>query len=950
LKQNFPKKLKSISGAEKKNYYETDSESDSNPEDVLKEASGKKFQDLTASEVVQKRTVECPGSAKQHMLVERNEEIQKQRAKLPIFEDEQAVVEAVNENTTVIICGETGSGKSTQLPQFLYEAGYAGDDKLIGITEPRRVAAISLSKRVGYELCNPEIVSYQIRYEGNRTDKTRILFVTDGVLMKELQNDLMLSKFSVIIIDEAHERSVYSDVLIGLLSRIAPLRAKSSNPLKFIIMSATLRLTDFTQKILFPLEPPRVLKVDARQYPVVPYFERRTPQNYIQAAFRKICRIHETKPPGTILVFLSGRLEVEELISWLKKRYPYRKGGHHTKFSQKDRKCGKILKLESYNVEEEVQKINDFDETDVYDDDSDEDIKSIGENDCDEFDEEPLGPPPHDVTPLYCLPLYSLLPSDKQSLVFQPFPETCRGCIVATNVAETSLTIPGVRYVVDTGREKRRLYDSVTGVSKFSVEWISQASADQRMGRAGRVQAGEVYRLYSRQFYADLKKFSEPEILNKPVDQLVLLMKSMNIVKVKNFPFPSKPSAEALEEAEKRLIRLGALEVVNKNGSKEARINSFGKSLSLLPLDPRYGKMILMAKQNNLLQYACCVVASLSVREPLIPLHSIKGATNEETMNMMLKALKVRRSLSGQGQSKNFGDMGVLLKMVLKAEASQGNLEMCAELGIRQKALIEIRKLRQQLTNLINTLCSLDFPLVIDLYLQPPDDKQIRMLRQIVIASLTENIARRVNQVETTEEVPKNAYECQKLKDYVFVDASSILYKDQPDWVLFLEIVEINGKKLMRDVMAVESEWLPQLAQNYCSFESIKGYDPVKDAIVISSTCFFGEQRWKIGTVDRPIQKDLNLYRLFAQYILDGTVFPSLSVYTSKLLASPSTMLKPWAKLQRRTENLLNELIASKAALLEVWEGDSTFLLQEYLAWLPSALHDRVQLHWPPKE
>ncbi|KAJ1374355.1 Pfam:DUF1605 [Parelaphostrongylus tenuis] len=247
---------------------------------------------------------------RKRVIVTRDPKIEAKRSLLPIYSEEIPIMETVDENIVTIICGETGSGKTTQIPQFFYEAGYASDGQLIGITEPRRVAAISMSERVGEELGAPEEVSYQIRYEGNRSDKTRILFMTDGVLMKEMESDIMLGKYSAILVDEAHERSMYSDVLIGMLSRIAPLRAKTPNPLKLIIMSATLRLADFTHKRLFPVLEPKVVQVEARQYPVTVHFEKRTPDDYIAATFRKVCRIHEALPDGGILVFVTGQQEV----------------------------------------------------------------------------------------------------------------------------------------------------------------------------------------------------------------------------------------------------------------------------------------------------------------------------------------------------------------------------------------------------------------------------------------------------------------------------------------------------------------------------------------------------------------------------------------------------------------------------------------------------------------
>uniref|UniRef100_A0A915AK36 RNA helicase n=1 Tax=Parascaris univalens TaxID=6257 RepID=A0A915AK36_PARUN len=870
------------------------------------------------------------GLERKHVMVARSEEVESQRAKLPIYCEEQAIVEAISENTCVIVCGETGSGKTTQLPQFLYEAGYASGGQMIGITEPRRVAAISMASRVAYEMNLHDIVSYQIRYEGNRSSETRILFMTDGVLMKELQKDIMLSAYSVIIIDEAHERSMYSDVLIGLLSRIAPLRARTVTPLKLIIMSATLRLADFTQKLLFPTTAPCVLKVESRQYPVTVHFERRTPDDYLRAALRKVCRIHETLPPGTVLVFLSGRLEVETLLKWLIIRYPLKRKGNNKDVmrsyqrgsSRNRRKRTKSIevKLENYEVEVEEERNADLDEMGIADNVDDDILEEIGDT--------PLGAPPADVPPLFCLPLYSLLSSDKQKRVFEPVPDGCRLCVIATNVAETSLTIPGVRYVVDSGREKRRVHDPVTGVSQFIVHWISQASADQRAGRAGRVQAGHVYRLYSSAVFADLEKFSTPEILNKPVDQLVLHMKSMNIVKVANFPFPTRPDGDALEEAEKRLIRLGALEVGIKNKLKEARISALGKTLSMFPLAPKFAKMLVMANQSGLLPYACTLVAVLSVREPLIPIYSLRGETNEETQAKMLAALKQRRAWCVQGQARRFGDLAVLLNAVLASLAEKGSEEVCTRYGVRHKALSEVSKLRLQLINLINSLCQLKQTIAIDPSLPPPSETQIRMLRQIVIASLSENIARRVESSTTNEETPKGAYECQKLKDHVFIDASSVLYKDEPDWILFQEIVQVSGKKCMQNVMTVESDWLSRLAAAYCEFSPIKNaeprYDRTNDAVVLAHRCTFGDKNWSLGEVDRPMACNLNVYRQFGRFFLDGSVCPQLADYASKLLVPPTAMIKSWAKLQRRTEKLLNALVEYEVSIFPV----KSFFLQ----------------------
>ena len=248
--------------------------------------------------------------------VHRNSDIQAARLKLPILAEEQQIMEVINENSIIIVAGETGSGKTTQIPQFLYESGYAEDGKLIGITEPRRVAAIAMSRRVANEMnLSEKQVSYLIRFEGNVTKETRIKFMTDGVLLKEIETDFLLSHYSVIILDEAHERSSYTDILVGLLSRIVPLRAKRGSPLKLIIMSATLRVEDFTGNARLFKQPPPLLKVEARQFPVTVHFQKHTPTNYLHEAYRKTLKIHSQLPDGGILIFLTGQQEVNTLVS-----------------------------------------------------------------------------------------------------------------------------------------------------------------------------------------------------------------------------------------------------------------------------------------------------------------------------------------------------------------------------------------------------------------------------------------------------------------------------------------------------------------------------------------------------------------------------------------------------------------------------------------------------------
>ena len=431
----------------------------------------------------------------------RTPEVIESRSKLPIIGEEDIIVDAIRNNDVLIIAGETGSGKTTQVPQFLYEAGFT-KDRLIGVTEPRRVAAIAMASRVSTEMNLEEntIVSYQIRFDDKTKPETKIKFMTDGVLLREAEKDPLLKKYSVIIIDEAHERSVSTDILIGHLSRFVYKRnsekyAEKYGKLKLVIMSATLRVEDFmpnsARKIqLFKSAPP-LINVESRQYDVQIHFNRKTPEEngYLDEAFRKICKIHRTLPEGGILVFVTGQDEVRQLVKKLRKLFPSRE--YKVDENDEDKldavKLKKVPKvdLNAYETKPEEKEENTT-ENDQKENEDDE-----------EMDEDLEGVTVDKLTPpLWTLPLYSKLDPLEQRKVFQSAPENHRLCVISTNVSETSLTIPGVKYVVDTGKMKIRLYDKVTGVSTYQVMNTSKAQADQRAGRAGRQGPGHCYRYF----------------------------------------------------------------------------------------------------------------------------------------------------------------------------------------------------------------------------------------------------------------------------------------------------------------------------------------------------------------------------------------------------------------------------------------------------------------------
>lgn len=862
----------------------------------------------------------------------RTKEIQAARLKLPILAEEQEIMEAINENQIVILAGETGSGKTTQVPQFLYEAGYAAD-KQIAVTEPRRVAAISMSQRVAHEMnLSSEEVSYLIRFDGNVTENTKIKFMTDGVLLKELQKDFLLSKYSVVILDEAHERSVHTDILIGMLSRIVPLRHKKNNPLKLIIMSATLRLEDFTEnKRLFKVSPP-VIKVDTRQFPVTVHFNKRTNENYLKDAFNKACKIHTTLPEGGILIFVTGQQEVNTLVKKLRKAFPVRKNISNknknsdleeSKESGSDSDDDEIehgLKraLKNKRKQKLLPEINLDDYSIPGDNENDSDL-SAEESD----DEEIIV---NNSQPMWVLPLYSLLPSHKQAEVFKDPPDGCRMCVVSTNVAETSLTIPNVKYVVDAGKTKVKLYDKVTGVSSYVVTWASKASANQRAGRAGRLGPGHCYRLYSSAVFNDtFEEFSVPEIRQKPVDDLFLLLKSMHIDKVVNFPFPTAPDMLQLKAAENRLHVLGAL--------KAGKITALGKVIAKFPVLPRFGKMLALSHQQDLLPYSILLVAALSVQEVLLE-NPVLPTSPADVKKARQTWAALRRQWAGTGNFFLLGDNMVLLRAVGAAEFAhnKGKLEQfCSKNGLRHKAIAEIRKLRVQLTNEIKTNVP-DADVIVDPELPPPSDLQAKLLRQVLLAGMGDQIAKKIapNELKDGEDRSKfkYAYRANDMEEPVFLHRSSVFKQKPPEFVIYQEIYETN-KMYMRGVTAIDPEWLPTYVPYLCNLrepltEPGPRYDADTGKVYCTVSGTFGKQAWELPQVEIEFPKSVGAYKWFARFFLEGKVFGRLERYSGQLLSSPSIMVKDWARLQPRTEGMVKALVGrdvrSKRALEKVWE------------------------------
>ncbi|KAL6930392.1 related to Probable ATP-dependent RNA helicase DHR1 [Hanseniaspora guilliermondii] len=716
--------------------------------------------------------------------VKRSDEIQKQRQNLPVFKEEHTIMEAIHHNDIVIICGETGSGKTTQLPQFLYENGYGSTENedfsgMIGITQPRRVAAVSMANRVGNEMGNhKEAVAHQIRFDSTvDSEKTKMKFMTDGVLLREMMQDFKLTKYSAIIIDEAHERNVNTDILIGMLSRCVRFRQKenakdprATKKLKLIIMSATLRVADFSENTNLFSVPPPIINVESRQFPVANHFNKKTPYDYQEEAFKKACKIHQKLPKGGILIFMTGQQEILQMCKKLRKEFPFPEELNKKKNNRRGKKNVNIkvdankedIEVEDMDLsikvdyKEDQEKKSKYYEDDLKAEDLDDEVDSdmIDESSDEEegFDEElDEDQTPND--PLYVLPLYSLLPTKEQLKVFEEPPKGSRICIVATNVAETSITIPNIKYVIDCGRSKERKYDQEKNVQSFEIDWISKASANQRSGRAGRTGPGHCYKLYSSAIYESaFEDFSKPEILRMPIENVVLLMKSMNIHNIMNFPFPTLPEKTSLHKAIKLLGYLGALE--------NDKITEIGRKMSLFPLNPRFSKMLLLSNNIELLPYVVSIVCGLTIGNPFIDLNSItnglkkaeaedqdsQSLTKEEEDEIKKKSYKYNKNMSKFTKLDQFSDIFKLLSCISAVDyIPREKLEdFFRDHFLRSKLMLEIIKLRKQIVNIIKTHTGNQTMKELNqdsLKTGKPTEQQIKLLKQIVCAGFVDQVA-----------------------------------------------------------------------------------------------------------------------------------------------------------------------------------------------------------------
>ncbi|KAK2989661.1 hypothetical protein RJ640_021581 [Escallonia rubra] len=631
--------------------------------------------------------------------------IQDQRQSLPISKLKKELIQAVVDNQVLVVIGETGSGKTTQVTQYLSEAGYTTRGK-IGCTQPRRVAAMSVAKRVAEEFgCRlGEEVGYAIRFEDCTGPDTVIKYMTDGMLLREILIDENLSQYSVIMLDEAHERTIHTDVLFGLLKQLVKRRPE----LRLIVTSATLDAERFSGYFY----DCNIFTIPGRTFPVEILYAKQPESDYLDAALITVMQIHLTEPEGDILVFLTGQEEIDHACESLYER-----------------------------------------------------MNGLGKN----------------VPELIILPVYSALPSEMQSRIFEPAPPGKRKVVVATNIAEASLTIDGIFYVIDPGFAKQLVYNPKQGLDSLVITPISQASAKQRAGRAGRTGPGKCYRLYTESaFHNEMPPTSIPEIQRVNLGTTTLNMKAMGINDLLSFDFMDPPSPQALISAMEQLYSLGALD-------EEGLLTKLGRKMAEFPLEPPLSKMLLAS-------------VDLGCSDEILTIISMLQAKN------IFYRPREKQAQAEQKRAKFFqpeGDHLTLLAVYEAWKAKSFSGPWCFENFVQSRSLRRAQDVRKQLLSIMDKY-KLDVVSA---------GKNFTKIRKAITAGFFFHAARKD---------PQEGYRTLVENQPVYIYPGSALFQRQPDWVIYHELV-MTTKEYMREVMAVNPNWLVELAPRF-----FKVADPTK--------------------------------------------------------------------------------------------------------------------------
>ncbi|KAG0254858.1 putative ATP-dependent RNA helicase dhr2 [Actinomortierella ambigua] len=635
-------------------------------------------------------------------------ELAKHRKQLPIFSARETIIKEVKDNACVIIVGETGSGKTTQIPQYFMEAGLSAHGT-IAVTQPRRVAAINLAKRVAQEVGTTigNQVGYSIRFDDTSSKGTKIKYMTDGIMLRELLSDRLLLNYSVIVLDEAHERTLRTDILFGMVKSIQKQRAemieqgkKGIEPLKIVVMSATLDAEKFSAYFYNA----KIMYISGRMYPVKVLNTIEPQSDYVDAALVTAFQIHQEETAGDILIFLTGQEEIENLEKL----------------------------IEEYSVDLPTR---------------------FGK--------------------LIPCPIFAAQDSATQQKIFEPTPAGCRKVILATNIAETSITIPNIRYVVDTGCHKSRGYNAKIGIESLLIEPISKSSARQRMGRAGREAPGLCFRLYTEDSFEQLEEDTVPEIKRCNLASAILALKASGVEDVTKFDYMDRPSKSGLLKSMEQLYALGALD-------DKGDLTEMGKKMAGFPVDPPYAKVLLQSEVMECTKEAIEIIALLSV-DTIFTFPSNKREEANEARQKFL-------SLDGDHLS--------LLNVLRGYESVKGDRDWCRENFINGRHMRHVLEVRKQLIEFseragINprTSCGHDYEIVLKCFLagffQNAALLQPDSTYKAVVGGLTVNI-----------------------------HPSSAMFGKKRAAIMYNELV-FTTKHYIRGVSAIEASWLAQAAPKY---------------------------------------------------------------------------------------------------------------------------------------
>lgn len=636
-------------------------------------------------------------------------ELLRKRTQLPVWEYKEKFIDIVNKHQTLVLVGETGSGKTTQIPQWCVEwVRMRYQKKGVACTQPRRVAAMSVAARVAEEM-DVQLgaqVGYSIRFEDCTSANTVLKYMTDGMLLREAMSDPLLENYGMVLLDEAHERTLATDILMGLLKEVA----KQRPDLKIVVMSATLDAGKF--QTYFDNAP--LMSVPGRTHPVEIFYTPEPERDYLEAAIRTVLQIHMCEEiEGDLLLFLTGQEEIEEACKRLQREV------------------------------------------------------------------ENLGP---DIGELKCIPLYSTLPPNLQQRIFEPAPPKRpngaigRKCVVSTNIAETSLTIDGIVFVIDPGFAKQKVYNPRIRVESLLVTAISKASAQQRAGRAGRTRPGKCFRLYTEKAYKqEMQDQTYPEILRSNLGSVVLQLKKLGIDDLVHFDFMDPPAPETLMRALELLNYLAAID-------DDGELTELGSMMAEFPLDPQMAKMVIASCDYTCSNEILSITAMLSVPQCFVRPNEVKKQADECKMRF----------------AHIDGDHLTLLNVYHAFKQNHEDPQWCYDNFINYRSLKSADNVRQQLARIMDRFnlrrSSTDFTSR-DYYIN---------IRKALVAGYFMQVAH----LERT-----GHYLTVKDNQIVQLHPSTCL-DHKPEWVLYNEFV-LTTKNYIRTVTDVKPDWLVKIAPQY---------------------------------------------------------------------------------------------------------------------------------------